>query len=210
MVRAKGELLFGAALILAGCAGTVDGSGSGAPAGGTSGDQGGGGMGSPGGHPGGGGGGSGPPGQLADVPGPAPLRRLTNLEYRNTVRDLLGIAPAATDFNKDLESFQSGFGRGAAITKGTDARMFMDASDSVLASAAAMLPGLLPCKSAPAAPADQDHCVQQFIQDFGLRAYRRPVTSDEAGDLLALYTSQKMLGASFNDAVQALLLGILQ
>jgi hypothetical protein len=210
-----------ALLMAAGCTGTVGGSGrsNGAGGGDNSGDNGNGAGGSSttrGGNTGtGGAGGSGGSGGTMtatgpDAPGPVQLRRLTNLEYWNTIHDLFGSSPTASDFNKDLDAFQSGFGRGAAITKGTDARMFMDASDGIATAAVSNLTMLLPCKSVPAAAADQDACIKQFITDFGLRAYRRPVNADESSDLFALYTKQKMLGASFTDALQSMIVGILQ
>jgi hypothetical protein len=217
MFRVNGRFMI-AALLVAGCTGTV--AGGGRQGAGGSGDSTGdpGGSGGSGVHPGGAGGGgmttggtggTMPP-KVGDDPGPVQLRRLTNLEYRNTVRDLFGAAPTASDFNKDLDSFQSGFARGAAITKGTDARMFLDASDGIATTAVNSLDTLLPCKGPPPAAADQDACIKQFITDFGLRAYRRPVTADEASDLFTLYSKQKMLGAQFKEAVQALLVGILQ
>src|SRR5688572_18587181 len=44
------------------------------------------------------------------VPGPAPLRRLTTLEYDNTIRDLLGVANAGgSKLTPDQGSHDSGF-----------------------------------------------------------------------------------------------------
>jgi hypothetical protein len=216
MLRSRIEMAL--AVLLLGCTGSVgnrSGAGSGNdPSDGTGATNGagaarGGGQGGSG-HAGGSGGSGGNTGTAADAPGPTQLRRLTNFEYRNTVRDLLGMAAPSGDFNSDLDSYQSGFARGAAITKGTDARLFLDASDSAATAAAAGLTTLLPCKGAPTAAADQESCIKQFITDFGLRAYRRPLDADESGDLYTLYSKQRMLGASFTEAVQALLVGILQ
>jgi hypothetical protein len=163
-----------------------------------------------------GGGGTNPPGSTtpapaSDAPGPTPLRRLTVSEYSNTIRDLLGVTlPADAQFAGDLDSYQSGFNRGSAISTGSDARQFFDASDRVTALALPRLPDLVPCKGAPAARADQDACAKDFITKFGLRAYRRPVSADEAADLFKLYTADRDLGNDFPDAITAVISGILQ
>src|SRR5688500_6904249 len=57
------------------------------------------------------------------VPGPAPLRRLTTLEYDNTIRDLLGVtSTAGGKLTPDQGSHDSGFTTGGSITGSTDAR----------------------------------------------------------------------------------------
>jgi len=150
----------------------------------------------------------------ADAPGVAPLRRLTINEYNNTIRDLLGTVAGATNktFSKDQESSQSGYLRGAALTTGADARAFLTSADSISTAMTAKVPSLLPCSPVPTAQAAQDHCAKQFITQFGKRAFRRPVATDEAADLFALYTAQRApdVGASFEDAIRAVIAGMIQ
>ena len=131
-----------------------------------------------------------PPGP--GVPGPAVFRRLTRAEYNNTVRDLLGDRSAPADaFPADSLSAQSGYSRGNAVS-GVDADRIFEATDKVASAAVtSRLPMLLPCGQVPAAEAAQETCAKDFIAKFGLRAFRRPLTGDEAADLLALYQRQR-------------------
>jgi hypothetical protein len=146
--------------------------------------------------PGGGGTGGTPAGPPPAVepgdPGPQVFRRLTRLEYNNTVRDLLGdtSAPGNT-FPADTESSHSGFTRGGLVGN-ADANRIFEASEKLAAEAVAKRLGdLLPCKMAPAAEADQNKCAADFIERFGRRAFRRPLTADESTAFLALYNGQR-------------------
>jgi hypothetical protein len=198
------------ALGTAACSGDISGGASNPPAGG----------GSPGGGGAGGAGGAGqpapvpgPPPPANDMPGTAPLRRLTNLEYNNTIRDLLGTpGPADRTFIADQESNLSGFAKGSSINTGTDARQFLNAADQVSLAVKQKLPGLLPCQPLPAAAADQDACAKTFITQFGLRAFRRPLTTEEEADLWDLYTAQRKpdIGADFPEAMREVVAAMLQ
>ena len=95
------------------------------------------------------------PSDMPNVPGPAPLRRLSVREYRNTVRDLLGVdVPAGVDFAIDRDT--AGFSVGSPVATSTDASRLLDAADQLAAAAA----------SPPARPA--------ALPD-GPRRQRRPV-----------------------------------
>jgi hypothetical protein len=155
----------------------------------------------------------GPPPPSADMPGAAPLRRLTNLEYNSTIRDLLGTpGPADGSFISDQESGTSGFAKGSSINTGSDARQFLNAADTVSTTIKQKLPGLLPCQPIPTAVADQDACAKTFITKFGQRAFRRPLTNEEQGDLFDLYTAQRKadVGADFTEAMRQVVAGMLQ
>jgi photosystem II stability/assembly factor-like uncharacterized protein len=68
------------------------------------------------------------------------------------------------------------------------------------------LPALLACD-----PASQgeDACVAGFVNDFGLRAYRRPLAAEETSRLLAFYAKSKV-AFDFPTAVRLLLQAMLQ
>jgi hypothetical protein len=146
------------------------------------------------------------------VPGAAPVRRLTKLEYDNTLRDLLGIGSVTADFTADTDSSTSGFVRGGAISEGDDARVMLAAGATVADQIASKLGSLLPCPSVPSAAADQDACVNKFITQFGKRAYRRPLTAHETQLMQDLYKAQRGpdVGATFEQAVAALVGAIIQ
>jgi hypothetical protein len=157
-------------------------------------------------------------GALSDkdsVPAAAPVRRLTKVEYDNTLRDLLGITTSLSKtggFTADTESSTSGFVRGGAITEGDDARIMMAAGASVADTVSAKVGSLLPCAPVPSAAADQDACVGKFITQFGKRAYRRPLTAHETELMQGLYKTQRSaeVGATFEQAVGALVGAIIQ
>ena len=157
-------------------------------------------------------------GSLSDgdsVPGPAPMRRLTRLEYENTLRDLLGVTGAVTSalqVGTDAESGQTGFVRGGAITGGDDVRSLMTAATLITDAIKGKLGSLLPCTPLPTAAGEQEACAKTFINDFGKRAYRRPLSGREAELAVALYTTQRSpdVGASFEDAMVAVIAGFIQ
>jgi hypothetical protein len=131
-----------------------------------------------------------------DLPG-QPLRRLSSTQYQNTLRQLLGadlaeplgmgsLFPATTveaGFVNDAEANLVNTAESNAIED--DAERI---ATLVLADPAPYLTALLPC-SLPAAPADAeiDACIDDFIADFGGRAYRRPLTTSETEIVRGLY-----------------------
>jgi hypothetical protein len=148
------------------------------------------------------------------VPGSNPLRRLTLLEYRNTVRDLLGVEGSRVSvagLAADSESAMSGFVRGSGLTTGADARALMNSAEGAAKLIEGNLGKVLPCNPVPSAAPEQDSCVDKFIEGFGLRAFRRPVSPAEASALKALYTAQRTdAGATFEQAVVTMVATILQ
>lgn len=135
-----------------------------------------------------------PPEQILDSPacqtpspGDAPLRRLSNAEYRNTVIDLLGhedlVETLAASFVSETESL--GFRNNAAFLSVSTlvAQQYMDAAERI-AEAVAADGSVLPCE--PEA-GDEAECARQLITDFGKRAYRRPLTSEEIASYEGLY-----------------------
>jgi hypothetical protein len=215
------------------CTGNVDGSypggGTGAGTGGPSGS--GGSSGGSGSTPGGGGA-SGAPGASGGVggavtgsggagvipgdpttAGPLPLRRLTAREYRNTVRDLLldTTTLAADDIpNEPDDTTNNAFPFRQPTLIGTaDAGNFQGAAEALVRSLGTRISTVLPC--APANSGAEPACVTQFINTFGLRAYRRPPTSAEVANLMALYqTGRTTLALDFNGAIGLLVETLLQ
>ena len=155
-------------------------------------------------------------GALADkdtVPGKNPLRRLTLLEYQNTVRDLLGIDAGQVSLAglaADQESSLSGFVKGSTLTTGQDARALMLSAEGAAKAVQGSLDKVLPCKTVPTAAAEQDACADKFIEQFGLRTFRRPLARNEQDALRKLYQDQKALGAPFDQAIVTLISTMLQ
>jgi hypothetical protein len=144
-----------------------------------------------------------------DVPGPTAIRRLSIREYTNTVRDLLGVsADAARDFASDQDA--GGFSTGGPISTSTDASRLLDSADQIASAAVARLGTLLPCGASPADAAQTD-CAKQFITQFGRRAFRRPLTPEEVGDLMTVYTAHRgaAIGYAFADAIRGVVAAML-
>src|SRR5688572_3663 len=127
-----------------------------------------------------------PPSSTADptAAGVMPLRRLTIREYNNTVRDLLGDATAPGKQFPDDRDETFTFRRADAIAV-QDAKLIRGAAESLAATAARNLGALLPCDPAKGEQA----CAGQFVRDFGLRAFRRPLTEAETSRLMGLYAT---------------------
>lgn len=121
------------------------------------------------------------------APGAAPVRRMTRAEYNNTVRDLLGdTTQPAQDFALEEEAL--GFNNNAAnlVTSAALAEKYMLAAEGIAQRATAVGTERIGCD--PVA-LGSEACAQQFIQTFGKRAFRRPLTGDEATLLMGQFSA---------------------
>ncbi len=124
------------------------------------------------------------------TPGPRSLRLLTRTEYANTVSDLLGI-PAPNVTSVPVEPEVEGYDNNAdaSLVTARHVEAYMD-----LAQAAAVVAvdtdaaGLAGCM-----PADPG-CAQAFVEAFGTRALRRPLTDEETQHYLAQFDSDAAEG----------------
>ena len=140
--------------------------------------------------------------------GPMPMERLTNREYNNTVRDLLGDnTQPANQFASDRDpTFDF---RRAGDVAVQDATLLRTAAETLATAAAPkiVVGQLLPCDPTAGEPA----CAAKFIASFGQRAFRRPVAADETTRLTTLYnTARTTLGLSFAGAIDVVIEAILQ
>lgn len=119
------------------------------------------------------------------VPGAADARLLTRLQYDNTVRELLGETTSpARGF--PAENTLLGFGNNANTHRATLllAEGHLAAAEELAAATVARgVDGLLPCEAGDRSEA----CVESFIEEFGYRAFRRPLLESEGEPLLALF-----------------------
>jgi hypothetical protein len=144
---------------------------------------------------------------IPGVPATSQLTRLTRTQYDNTVRDLFGtnlIQASATLPSSML----------APDTPGSVDQRAWDGYKSASSSLAALVMGdaTARAKAIPCTPTgDGAACAQQFIQQFGRLAFRRPLTTEELARFTALYTNRATLTATgtFNEAAQLILQGFL-
>ncbi len=201
---ARRALLAGG-LALGACSGAIDaggGEGAGAPPR----DDGAPGLPAPGGAAPGGT--PGPSGALApEAADRSPFRRLTRLEYDETVKDLLGDAsrPGTRLLSGADTQGSAGFYTSASPSTAV-VRSLLEAAESVAAAAVPRLPALLGC----AAGAPEAACATGFLARFAPRAYRRPATPAELAELEAFYAAaRREPGATFQDAMRLVLTRIL-
>jgi hypothetical protein len=142
-----------------------------------------------------------------DAPVVTAARRLTRDQYVNTVRDLLGDPGAAVggqlpkdDVNDDV------FADPRALIVSPDwASNAMDAAEAAAKGAMAKLGSLVPCD-----PANGDQaCVDKFINNFGKRAFRRPLESDEVTALNKVYGVGAQNGG-FSHGIEVVIRALLQ
>lgn len=124
-----------------------------------------------------------PVGAAQVTPGRAQLRLLGATEYRNTVRDLLGL-----EATEDLPEGE----RAGGYDTGASTRLD-DNAHSVLTFEAERLGALFIAQRAAArfgcfaGAATDDECIQAMAQQLGRRAYRRPLSSHEQDGLLSQF-----------------------
>jgi hypothetical protein len=126
--------------------------------------------------------------------GPVPhvaMRRLTRVQYNNTIRDLLGITgDLAIDFGQDED--EGGFAANSkAPLKELQIEKYQQVAEDLATRAVGNLAKLAPC--APPAQAEAA-CLDQFLRGFGKRAYRRPLDDAELERYRQLFTAAKGTG----------------
>jgi hypothetical protein len=137
-----------------------------------------------------------------------PLRRLTDRQYRNAIRDLFRnqVAASARFPTTEAGASRTGFSTepDANLVTLLGAEQVQDAAEEVALAVPDKLPALLPC-----AAMASEACAGSFLDDVGRRAFRRPVTADERTQLLALF--RKATGAdAFKDGIALMVAAILQ
>jgi hypothetical protein len=134
-------------------------------------------------------------------PGPSPLRRLTRAEYDNAVRDLLGDT-RRLGHGFPGEEITFGFTNNAETRSVSDVLVegYLGAAEQLAKDAVANLTTLLPCDPTKAGEAK---CLDTFLDTFGKRAWRRPLTAPERENLRAAFNTRHADG--FNDGISAVI-----
>src|SRR4051794_27278011 len=146
-------------------------------------------------------------------PGPTPVFKLSTVQYRNTVRDLMaasGVAPVADEIKALLSAVPED---STATFRGMDNRVLTDhvqgafnvatgVADAISGRPERLAAVAGPCAmTAPLAP----RCVDDFLATFGRRALRRPLTADELASYRALNDGQRPAAEVFRSLVVILL-----
>ncbi len=114
-------------------------------------------------------------------PARTPLRRLTDVQYRNTIGDLFAGAITPSD-NFPATSLGYDYTNEAAADEisALDVEEVMNAAEDVADQVMAAIDTVVGCDLSAS-------CVEGFVDDFGARAFRRPLDADERALLLAAY-----------------------
>lgn len=128
------------------------------------------------------------------------LRLLTRLEYQNTINDLLGLSLNLVNSLPD-ENQVSGFDNNIVQNQVSGLRMDAYLAQAEKVAAQGVLNSwskIVPCTQQDTA------CARQFIQTFGKRAFRRPLTTAEVDTYAANFS-----GTAFKDAVEQSVMAML-
>lgn len=121
-------------------------------------------------------------------PAPAQLRLLSGVEYRATVKDLLGLdaSPAITHAD-----WSGGFDTGAngQVQESLLLTLADEAQTLAQQAVATTLPQRFPCLSTAS-----DACVRSVIVELGRRAFRRPLPAARVDALMAFFASSRARG----------------
>jgi uncharacterized protein DUF1592/uncharacterized protein DUF1588/uncharacterized protein DUF1595/uncharacterized protein DUF1587/uncharacterized protein DUF1585 len=141
------------------------------------------------------------------------VRRLTHSQYNNTVRDLLGdYSQPANRFPQ--EDFVDGF-KNQLTAQGMPPLLVETYSTSAekLALNAFRIGdvnGLVPCKPSSVPPSIDDKCRDAFIRQFGLKAFRRPLSDDELQRYATVFTAQAKSTRKFLEGARVVVEAMLQ
>jgi hypothetical protein len=139
------------------------------------------------------------------------MRRLTHSQYNNTVRDLLGDQTRPAD-QFPQEDFTNGFkNQSAAQDIPPLLAEAYDAAAEKLAERAFQsgqdVNHLIPCK--PRSVSDAA-CRNRFIREFGLKAFRRPLTIAEANRYSTVFAKEARRTGKFLNGAQLVVEAMLQ
>lgn len=145
--------------------------------------------------------------------GITPQRRLSNAEYVRTLRDLFpGVAVELPDLPPD--TINNGFENDARSLGASDVRVarWEDVAfryAEAIAATPATLAAFLPCAATATDAATQQACGETLVREFGLRAMRRPLETDEQQRYLALF-EQMRTEIDFAAAVELTVMAFLE
>ena len=150
--------------------------------------------------------------QAAITPGRAPLRRLTKVEYSNTVRDLLGDTTQAA-YALPAELSGNGFGNDAeqqpvpqVLAEGYEA-VAADVAGRATGTPAAL--AVLDACASNVTTSNEQACARTIVEKLLPKAYRRPLVAGESDDYVNLFTTVRA-NDTFAGSVAAMIEAALQ
>jgi hypothetical protein len=144
----------------------------------------------------------------AITPGRSPLRRLSAIEYDNTVFKLMGTETVYSSVFP-ADTLGAGFSTNSiSLDVGIrQAEGYMTAAEEMAAAAITNLGAYAPaCDPAAMGAAT---CADTFIKAFGKKAFRRPLDAEEVTRYTSIFTTGST-GATYNDGISLVIEAMLQ
>jgi hypothetical protein len=136
---------------------------------------------------------------------PLPLRRLTQVEYANSIRDLLKVTQVSRTGLPADEKTGLFLSNTSTLMSWSMLEQYGNLAESLAKSVEGNLSSLLPCD--PVSVGDEA-CAHAFIDEFGFKVYRRPLTTDERDRYRAFYATHAGRGG-FTHGVRFVVQGML-
>lgn len=140
-------------------------------------------------------------------PGPSPLRRLSSLQIKNTLREFFPDTPAVLDLleeNPFSSTYDDPLQRPAEVTLDNYHRV------AHAVALAASSPMGLSAVTGCAPTADEAHCRDQFLERWLEQTYRRPPSEAELVEMQQVFATGRELGGDFAGGVRAVVEVVLQ
>ena len=136
-----------------------------------------------------------------------PLRRLTRIEYANSVRSILGVDPAPADA-LPADEVTDGFSNNAEVltVSPLHAEKYVLVSEALAKAAVTDLARLTACD---AVARGEETCALDFARRLGRRAFRRPTTAEDEQSLMAQYSAGRV-GGSYSEGIEVMIRAALQ
>ncbi len=142
---------------------------------------------------------------MGDV-APSPLTRLTSAQYASTLRELLQVSVDAVALRGADEKPGAFVSNSQAPLSEPTVDTYRLLAEQVATEAVATLDRFFVCDVASLGEAT---CATRFITELGLRAYRRPLTSEQQARYQALFELARS-GATYLDGIRVVLQAMLQ
>jgi hypothetical protein len=135
------------------------------------------------------------------------LRRLTRPQFDNTVHELLGNTNNPSSVIAPDERIGPFYSNGIAPVTNLIVQQHSEVAATLAASAVAKMDQIAGCKLSTDTGTT---CATQFINDFGLKAYRRPLEQAEKDKYLALFTLGRTNSGAASNGFQLVIEAMLQ
>ncbi len=137
--------------------------------------------------------------------GPAKMRRMTRLEYSNTIRDLLGDTTRPGNQLSADEPVAGFDANSSAPVTLPQLQQYAYTAETLAQKVPATQVAFLGCDVA----SGEDSCARKFISAFGKRAYRRPLDATDEKELFAMFDQERKQGG-FESGIRLVVQYVLQ